>query len=60
MEKLEWFKRNGLPYNKMWDSDRYWLPRILEGKRIKATFIWKEDNETVDKYSIDEVAGFIK
>lgn len=41
-----------IPYARMWDSDRIWLPKILSGQRIKAKFYWKEDNKTVDKYKI--------
>lgn len=53
--KPEWFNRNAIPYNKMWDSDKIWLPLIMSGKIINATFIWKEDNKTVDTYKITEI-----
>ena len=53
--KPEWFPLGAMPYNKMWDSDRRWLPLLLDGKRIKASFTWKEDNKTVDSYTIDEI-----
>lgn len=45
-----WFKLDEIPYDKMWDSDKMWLPEILKGNKIKATFFWKEDNNTVDKF----------
>ena len=45
--KPEWFDRNDLPWHRMWDSDKYWLPAILSGKRINAAFVWKDDNKTV-------------
>jgi len=25
-----WFELNNIPYNKMWEFDKYWLPRILD------------------------------
>jgi 8-oxo-dGTP diphosphatase len=51
----EWFDIDDVPYGKMWDSDKLWLPVLLEGKKFRAKFTWKEDNETVDEYSIDFV-----
>lgn len=48
----KWFPEDKIPYEKMWDSDQYWLPLLLAGKQIKAEFTWKEDNKTVDGFSI--------
>lgn len=47
-----WFKTNAIPYDKMWQDDVQWLPLVLEGKRVEATFTFKDDNETVDKASV--------
>lgn len=49
----EWFPISSLPYDKMWDSDRLWLPQLIQKMSFHATFYWKEDNETVDLYKID-------
>jgi hypothetical protein len=38
----------------MWDDDRHWLPHVLAGKRIQATFTYQADNETVDQFEIKE------
>jgi len=38
----EWFNEKEIPYDKMWDDDKLWLPEILEGKKLKADFIFKE------------------
>ena len=48
----EWFNMDNIPYSKMWDSDKLWLPSLLEGKKFYAKFVWKDDNETVQEYSI--------
>jgi 8-oxo-dGTP pyrophosphatase MutT (NUDIX family) len=53
--KPEWFPLDAMPYHRMWDSDRRWLPLLLCGKKIKAGFTWKEDNKTVDTYNIEEM-----
>ncbi len=38
----KWFKVSEIPYDKMWDDDRYWLPHILAGKNLEADFAFKE------------------
>ena len=38
----KWFSLDKIPFNKMWDDDRFWLPLILKGKKIRANFIFKE------------------
>lgn len=48
----EWFSLNNIPYDTMWDSDKIWLPKLLSGQKIEATFVWKDDNKTVDSYKL--------
>jgi 8-oxo-dGTP diphosphatase len=50
--RAQWHERGCLPFDTMWDDDKYWLPFILEGKRIDATFTYRQDNETVDTMDI--------
>jgi len=38
--KPEWFDMDSIPFNKMWDDDKYWLPEIINGFIIEATFIF--------------------
>ncbi|MBI5032530.1 MAG: 8-oxo-dGTP diphosphatase [Chloroflexi bacterium] len=45
--KPMWVKTNSIPYAKMWADDIHWLPLVLQGKRVEATFTFKDDNETV-------------
>jgi len=47
----KWFEADKVPFDKMWDDDKHWLPHILEGKKIKANFIFKE-GEIIDKQDI--------
>ena len=47
-----WFATNAIPYDTMWADDRHWLPLALQGRRVNATFTFKEDNETVDAAEI--------
>jgi len=43
----EWFGRAALPLDRMWDDARQWLPRVLDGERLRATFTYAADCETV-------------
>lgn len=43
----EWFDVTNLPLGRMWDDARSWLPRVLEGERLRATFSYADDCDTV-------------
>jgi 8-oxo-dGTP diphosphatase len=43
----QWHAIDALPFDRMWDDSRYWLPQALAGQRLTATFIYGEDLETV-------------
>ena len=47
-----WFPVSSLPYEQMWDDGATWLPRVLAGDRIQATFVFRGDNETVDRVEV--------
>jgi 8-oxo-dGTP diphosphatase len=49
-----WFRVDEIPYDQMWDDDRYWLPHVLAGERVQATFVYQHDNETVERFEITE------
>ncbi len=57
---FEWFDMDKIPYSKMWDDDKYWLPKVIDGKILKAKFVFRlEGNEHVnDKQEIKEVGSF--
>ena len=49
----EWFNRLEIPYDKMWPSDKIWLPLLLDGEKIKANFFYGQ-NEKMLNYDIKE------
>ena len=49
-----WYMIDKIPFESMWDDASYWLPLVFEGKRIKASFVYKDDNETVGEAKIEE------
>jgi 8-oxo-dGTP diphosphatase len=49
----QWFPFSALPLASMWDDARYWLPRVLAGERLRATFTYAGDCETVATADIE-------
>ncbi len=42
-----WTHLDEIPYDRMWEDDRYWLPLMLEGKPFKGWFIF-DDSKMLD------------
>lgn len=49
---VRWFDLGKIPYAKMWDDDRYWLPLLLNGVKFDAWFGYDRKNERVTDYRI--------
>jgi ADP-ribose pyrophosphatase YjhB (NUDIX family) len=56
--KPQWFALDKIPFEKMWIDDPLWLPQVLAGKKIKATFHFNVDGSEIEKQDIAEVASF--
>lgn len=50
----KWFGFDEIPYDKMWKDDRIWFPKMLENRTFKAYFLFKEDQETIVNYTLEE------
>jgi 8-oxo-dGTP diphosphatase len=48
----QWFPVAALPFDRMWDDGRLWVPRVLAGERLRATFSYAADRETVAESAI--------
>ena len=55
--KPQWFTEDELPFADMWPDDPYWLPQVLAGKKIKATFIM-DGNDVITSHTITDVVTF--
>ena len=49
---LRWFRVGKIPYKKMWADDEYWLPPLLEGKRVKGTFWYNEEGTELVRHEL--------
>lgn len=46
---FEWFDIDEIPYDKMWDGDKYWLPILLDGGRFLGSILFTEDHKVRSK-----------
>lgn len=47
----KWFSVDKIPYSKMWSDDKYWLPRVINGEYVRATFYF-DNNDNLLKYDM--------
>lgn len=53
----KWFLKNDIPYSEMWPDDPYWLPQILNSKKLIANFKL-DKNDAIIAHSIKIVKKF--
>ena len=39
----------------MWNDDKFWFAKMLNNEMFKAYFLFKEDQETIASYKIEDV-----
>ncbi len=47
----QWFPVSSIPYNDMWEDDRYWLPLVINGLKFRAKFWFS--GEVMKKFVIE-------
>lgn len=52
--KPVWFNQNQIPYESMWPDDIFWLPLVLQNKKIHAKFTFGENDIVLNK-EINEI-----
>lgn len=55
--KPQWFNLDKIPYDSMWPDDPFWLPLVLNNKKIKAEFTFGENDIILNK-KINEIQYF--
>ena len=46
--KPEWFDEDKIPYDKMWDTDRYWMSFLLNNRKFIGYFKFDKDNKIIN------------
>ena len=49
-----WFATSEIPYDQMWQDDRYWLPLVLAGKKLETQFTFDHEQNML-AYAVNEV-----
>ena len=53
---LFWCGLDEIPWEKMWEDDKGWLPAAMEGKKLRGFYIFDEDDMISEK--TEEVKNF--
>lgn len=49
----KWFGRSEIPFEKMWQDDMHWLPRVLDGEHVDGYFLFDGSQKLLD-FKIEE------
>lgn len=52
----QWFSVSELPFSDMWADDIFWLPEVIQGKLLRAMFVFEE--QTITEKNIEIVESF--
>lgn len=47
--KPEWFDIQKIPFDSMWQDDKYWFPLFLENKKFKGKFIFDQNDNILQR-----------
>lgn len=53
--KPQWFGFSEIPYATMWIDDKFWLPKVLNGKKIDASFYFREGGKILENQEVREI-----
>lgn len=52
-----WEGLGSIPFEKMWSSDRLWLPLLLSGKRFHKAYVFGAHDEVLEERELKPQAG---
>ncbi|MFB6209903.1 MAG: 8-oxo-dGTP diphosphatase [Halobacteriales archaeon] len=53
-----WFAIESIPYDEMWEDDRYWLPLLFDGEQFKGTFRFDAEGEELLDHDLTTDVSF--
>ncbi len=53
--KPQWHTIDSIPYENMWPDDKFWLPELIKGHKLKASFTL-DSHDTILEQHIDIVS----
>jgi len=56
--KGEWVEIDDIPYDLMWEDDKYWLPKVLSGDLLKGEFWFSADMKKLISHKLQQLTTF--
>lgn len=53
----QWFDQDKIPYDQMWADDPYWLPQVLQGKKLVCEFRL-DASDQITHHNVTEVSAW--
>jgi 8-oxo-dGTP pyrophosphatase MutT (NUDIX family) len=50
---LHWIGEDELPFDCMWEDDRYWLPLLVKGTKFKGVFEFTSDSKRIVSHKLE-------
>ena len=54
----EWFDYDAVPYDEMWEDDRYWMPHLFAGETFSGEFVFDSDGDELLEWDVETGVGF--
>ena len=54
--KPEWFEVGNIPWESMWEDNKYWMLKVLAGRMVNAVFLFNGDNK-ISEYRFDPISS---
>ncbi len=54
---LEWIAKKDIPYEQMWEDNKYFVPFILEGDYVEGRFYFKPDFKELIGFDVRKFTG---
>lgn len=48
-----WFDYDAVPYDQMWEDDRYWLPALLDGETFTGEFVFDAEGDELREWDVE-------
>ncbi len=49
----EWFDYDAVPYDEMWEDDRYWMPHLFDGETFAGEFVFDADGDELREWAVE-------
>ena len=54
----EWFDFDSVPYDEMWEDDRYWMPHLFAGETFVGEFVFDSEGDELREWDVETAIEF--